>query len=521
MPTFAGTRTELAAARATFQAEMAAAGAAAVWQRFPGRIGLVLSGGGARGAYEAGALLAFQDAALPTHIVAATSIGSVNGANFAAQSSTLVGNADQLTEDWLTITPRALGIEWTRYGWMVLGLIALSAGVGNLLALIARLVGVDVQLHSPGVAWISLALAGAAVMLFYPQLPYAYFVVSRGARRQGWDVDRRRLRISIAANLVVLAFLVAIVMSLHLHTTLRTLLIRSPLLVGAGLAVLFLLRWVEQQQRARVSRLWERLVRAPLDSGLFNNFERTRYLRTRIPAAPLSASPIRFVATTTDLEDGSPTYFSNTPLDRLAADPGADAGFVAREVVYQPDLLPAIVASSALPIAFEPLMLEDRLLSDGAIVGSQPIRPAIRLGADVLFIVLLNPPRVSARRDRITFLDVGLRALDILVHQNLRTDLQTTREANGLCERAAGELGVPPETITIELGHRRFRYIRPFTIRPAAPLGAGILDFGAPATGAMILHGYRDAAVQIREFLAYAPQSHFGAARHVLRMAPA
>ena len=82
-------------------------------------------------------------------------------------------------------------------------------------------------------------------------------------------------------------------------------------------------------------------------------------------------------------------------------------------------------------------------------------------------------------------------------------------------------LTVPPETITIELGHRRFRYIRPFTVRPAAPLGAGILDFGASATGAMILHGYRDAAVQIREFLAYAPRSHFGAARHVLRMAPA
>jgi predicted acylesterase/phospholipase RssA len=521
MPTFAGTRTELATARAAFRAEMTAAGAGAVWQRFPGRIGLVLSGGGARGAYEAGALLAFQDAALPTHIVAATSIGSVNGATFAAHSATVVGNADRLTEDWLTVTPRALGVEWTRYGWMVLGLIALSAGVGNLLYLLARLLGLEIQLHSPGVAWISVALAGAAVMLFYPQLPYVYFVASRGIRRQGWDVHHRRLRASIVANLVVLAFLVAIVMSLHLHTTFRTLLVRSPLLVGAGVAVLFLLRWVERRQAARVSRLWERLVRAPLATGLFNNFARSRYLRDRIPADPLTASPIRFVVTTTDLEDGSPTYFSNTPLDRLAADPGVDQRFVTREVVYHPDLLPAIVASSALPIAFEPLVLEDRLLSDGAIVGSQPIRPAIRLGADVLFIVLVNPPRASARRDRITFLDVGLRAFDILMHQNLRTDLQTTREANGLCEQAARELGVPPETITIELGHRRFRYIRPFTIRPAAQLGAGILDFGAPATGAMILLGYRDAAVRIREFLAYAPQSHFGAARHVLRMAPA
>jgi hypothetical protein len=269
----------------------------------------------------------------------------VNGATFAAHSPTVVGNADRLTEDWLTVTPRALGVEWTRYGWMVLGLIALSAGVGNLLYLLARLLGLEIQLHSPGVAWISVALAGAAVMLFYPQLPYVYFVASRGIRRQGWEVDRRRLRISLVANLVVLAFLVAIVMSLHLHTTLRTLLVRSPLLVGAGVAVLFLLRWVERGQAARVSRLWERLVRAPLATGLFSNFERSRYLRDRIPADPLTASPIRFVVTTTDLEDGSPTYFSNTPLDRLAADPGVDPRFVAREVVYQtPEIRPEKVA---------------------------------------------------------------------------------------------------------------------------------------------------------------------------------
>src|SRR5574341_1121261 len=104
MLTPAETRTELAAARAAFRAEMTAAGAADVWQRFPGRVGLVLSGGGARGAYEAGALLAFQDAGVPTHIVATTSIGSVNGATFAAHSSTVVGNADRLTEDWLTVT---------------------------------------------------------------------------------------------------------------------------------------------------------------------------------------------------------------------------------------------------------------------------------------------------------------------------------------------------------------------------------------------------------------------------------
>jgi hypothetical protein len=224
-------------------------------------------------------------------------------------------------------------------------------------------------------------------MLFYPQMPYVYFVASRGIQRQGWDVDRRRLRFSIITNLVVLVFLIAIVMSLHLHTTLRTLLVRSPLLVGAGLAALFLLRWVEQRQRARVSRLWEKMVRAPLDTGLFDNFDRAKYLRERIPAAPLTASPIRFLVTTTDLEDGSPTYFSNTPRS-LARPRWTRAS--EREVVHQPDLLPAIVASSALPTPSSPRWR----ISSGCPMGhrgSQPIRPRDPPGADVLFIVLLNP----------------------------------------------------------------------------------------------------------------------------------
>src|SRR6516165_3637810 len=62
---------------------------------FSSRIGVVLSGGGARGAYEAGALMAFQDARVPTHIVTASSVGSINAASFAAHADGLVGRADR------------------------------------------------------------------------------------------------------------------------------------------------------------------------------------------------------------------------------------------------------------------------------------------------------------------------------------------------------------------------------------------------------------------------------------------
>src|SRR6266852_9987046 len=102
---------ELAQVRAAFCAHMEAAGAAKVLEQFTGRIAVALSGGGARGAYEAGALLAFQDAKLPTHILTATSVGSINAASYASHSSSLVGNAESLIESWTQVSPPAMGID--------------------------------------------------------------------------------------------------------------------------------------------------------------------------------------------------------------------------------------------------------------------------------------------------------------------------------------------------------------------------------------------------------------------------
>src|SRR5258708_34942657 len=94
--------TELGALRETFRAEIATAERPA---GFSSRTGVVPSGGGARGAYEAGGLMAFQDAQVPTHILAATSIGSINAASYAAHSAGLVGKAETVVKSWMELTP--------------------------------------------------------------------------------------------------------------------------------------------------------------------------------------------------------------------------------------------------------------------------------------------------------------------------------------------------------------------------------------------------------------------------------
>ncbi len=506
-------------ARRAFRADLAERQAAPVIGGFTGRIGMVLSGGGSRGAYEAGALLAFQDAGLPTHVIAATSIGAVNAASFSAHSDTAVGNAEPLVASWLAVTPGALGIEWTRYGWMVAGLIATSAGLGNLTYYLLTVAGFELRLRYPALAWTALALAGASVLLFFPQLPYVWHVLGARLRRRALEPTPGRLITSVAANLLVGGLLVAGIASLNLYTAFSTLLRRHPWAVAIALAVLAVLRVVQQRQAARVGRIWERILRLTMHSGLFKNFERARYLRRHIPVERLRRSPIRLLFTATDVGAEAVRHFANATPEQLAADPGVDETFVREEVAAPEDLLPAIIASSALPITYEPIALEGRVLMDGAVMGSQPIKPALRLGADVLFLVLLEPS--AGRRSAAgTFMDVGTRALSILMHQHLRADLRELTEVNAMCEGAAHQLRVPAEAVTIELGGRRLRYVKAFVIQPDAPLGLSIHDFGGPATPDAIVSGYRGAAEQIRAFLAYAKTAQFDHERRVLRLMP-
>src|SRR6516225_8668174 len=108
---------ELKELRGQFQAEIAGKTPPV----FSSRIGVVLSGGGARGAYEAGALMAFQDARVPTHIVTASSVGSINAASFAAHADGLVGKADSLVQAWIELSPSTLGIDWSRYILLLAG----------------------------------------------------------------------------------------------------------------------------------------------------------------------------------------------------------------------------------------------------------------------------------------------------------------------------------------------------------------------------------------------------------------
>jgi predicted acylesterase/phospholipase RssA len=489
-------------------------------RQFASRIGVVLSGGGARGAYEAGALMAFQDAEIPTHIITASSVGSINAASYAAHAEGLVGKADSLVQAWIELTPATLGIDWSRYILLLAGLVAASAGIGNLIWEWLKEHGVFLHAHHPKVTWLSLAAAGVAVLFFADKLSYIFYVVRDRLRQRRWQIDRKKLWISVAGNVLVLGFLVLFLGFTHLHLSpgeSGQFEFSAPLpLALAALAI-----WsVYRVLREPLSKLSHRFLRLPLRTGLFPNFERIKFLRARISQDRLRNSAIRVIMTATDIQHGAGCFFSNTPVEVLAADPCVHSDFVRNEIEQPADLVQAAVASSSYTFAYEAVPMEGRLWTDGGIMTNQPMLPALRLGADVLFLVLLAPLEGSDDSGEIkTFLDVGVHAVDILISKNFRADITLLNNINRLCSAYAADLGVKPEQLELEIGQQRYRYVKSFNIAPSRPLPALALDFDGEIISPVIVQGYKDATRVLQEFLEYESARPTRESRRVVRLA--
>jgi predicted acylesterase/phospholipase RssA len=508
---------ELDSLRRQFKNELAGAPRP---RQFSSRIGVVLSGGGARGAYEAGALMAFQDAEIPTHIITASSVGSINAASYAAQAEGLVGNADTLVQSWIELTPATLGIDWSRYILLLAGLVAASAGIGNLIWEWFREHGIFLHAHHPKITWMSLAAAGIGVLFFSDKLSYIVYVVRDRLRRRRWQIDRKKAWISVLGNLLVLGFLVLFLGFTHLHLSPGEngqLEFSAPL----PLALIALLLWsLYRVLREPLSRISHKFLRLPLRTGLFPNFERIKFLRARIPQDRLRNSAIRVIMTATDIQHGKGCFFSNVPVEVLAADPGANKDFALNEVEQPADLVQAAVASSSYTFAYEAVPMGGRLWTDGGIMTNQPMLPALRLGADVLFLVLLAPLEGADVSGEIkTFLDVGVHAVDILISKNFKSDITLLNNINRLCSAYAADLGVKPEQLELEIDRQRYRYVKSFNIAPSQPLPALALDFDGEIIGPVIVQGYKDATRVLREFLDYESTRPTRESRRVVRLA--
>jgi hypothetical protein len=243
-------------------------------------------------------------------------------------------------------------------------------------------------------------------------------------------------------------------------------------------------------------------------------------LRARIPEDKLRNSAIRVIMTATDIQRGAARFFSNAPVETLASDPGAQEEFLRRDVELPQDLVLSAVASSAYTFAYEAVTMDGRLWTDGGIMTNQPVLPALRLGADVLFLVLIAPLQGAQETEAIkTFLDVGVHAVDILISKNFNSDIAMLSNINRLCAIYAAEMGVKPEQLELEIGRQHYRFVKFFNIAPEEPLPADALDFDSEIVSPIIVQGYRDAGAVIQQFLDYEISCPPRESRRMVRLA--
>ena len=122
-------------------------------------------------------------------------------------------------------------------------------------------------------------------------------------------------------------------------------------------------------------------------------------------------------------------------------------------VLDKGDLATAMRASMAIPGAFSPVTIEDKILADGGLVRNIPIDVARDLCADVVIVVNLVEPAADPRKLR-SAAQLLSRTMDVMVEANETIQLQTLRPNDVRIDVEMGSIGTSdfervPETIPL------------------------------------------------------------------------
>jgi predicted acylesterase/phospholipase RssA len=425
-------RAEPAAGREVPRAGPEAAGESAPARRLAAslpfqRVALVLSGGGALGAYEIGVLRVLEVVKLVPSLVVGVSIGAINAVAWLAAGR----DAGPIEQVWRTARGETLGIQWVSLALRVAGaFVALMALLEMLLTLAGsrELSGAYWLWRSGSAAWdllstqldasfwLVLALIGALGVIY--ARPIARWLDLRTGQH-GPEVARKRLsRVTLLAACIHLfvwvmgwpwphRFSAAIVILLVLAWAAST-----PGILGRGLRNLALGLMPETGGRG----LWSGRARRRILEGLVSSGD----------PRPLQGPGTGLVMSALAVDRGVVTHFVSWPEvdeafeSRIRAELG--------EVVHLIDPAEAIsaaMASSALPGVFQPERVAGREFVDAVGFSNQPLHVAIARGVDAALVVLLTPSRppvdASPPGDVVA---LGGRLLELANWRDLQTELR-------------------------------------------------------------------------------------------------
>jgi NTE family protein len=174
--------------------------------------------------------------------------------------------------------------------------------------------------------------------------------------------------------------------------------------------------WPDSEGMRKLSHIWGGLRRDyvfPLGwtaamgllgrgKHLISNSGVRSILERNLPYDRLEDAQIPVHVCTTELRSGRAVVLSNGPI------------------------IPALLASCAIPGVFPPVNIGGRDLIDGGVANHTPIAAAVELGARVIYVLPVGSPWLN--KEPSNALGMALQALARLVEQRLETEISTYEE---------------------------------------------------------------------------------------------
>lgn len=438
------------------------------------RIGVVLSGGGALGSYEVGVLKTLERAGLRPAIVSGASAGALNAVAWVAQGYSTAG----LEREWSEIRPSTIGMRLSSLAWRAAGAFLLVLGVLEMLVTWIGSYELSVtalywrkpvaQIGVPSaildlVAWGAVAGLGLAILRFSRSAEAIFVRVTHPSAGRS---IRRGAAVGLAAwaGIHVIAWIFALPWPHRFSATLLLVatliwLANRPGRLGGSIrgALLGLL------PEAKTPGLWGSAARRQLLRRLARDGDPAR----------LVSRDVHLIVSGLALDNGHVSYFVNwsDPSPAFRARVAAALGDVV-SVTTPEEVLEAAVASSAIPVLFEPVRLREREFIDPIVISMHPLRAALYDEADAVLVIVVAPsgapPAAASPRDPIA---AWGRLLDLASWRDLQGELRALPPA--------WSQGGPPRPLCI--------------VEPERALPGGVLAYSPRVANELMALGEADA----------------------------
>lgn len=143
-----------------------------------------------------------------------------------------------------------------------------------------------------------------------------------------------------------------------------------------------------------------------------------------------------------------------------------------------------IKASSSFPLFMEPVLIGDKVCTDGGVRDVSPIKQAMQMGAKEIIVIACSNPDLPSKwgipSGISSFIDYAMRAVDIMSTEIVANDYKVCGLKNDLA-------------VTSE----EYELISLAVIHPTRPLGTKSLEFSPAQSAALMERGYEDAKVNM------------------------